>query len=182
MWQNYGEYLASREWALKKNDVLARAKGICERGHPHPAGIRLQVHHQSYEHVYDERLDELLAVCRECHEYLSAVSDIDPVEQAIPARERAAVVQSSYRAPAAERPSEKPTIVFPRWQLPAAVAPNPASSYPVAIPARRISDEVTLKTKALILLDLAFGRIYRDVHCSEFSTPAISTLATSDTG
>lgn len=72
---NYHEYIASREWALKKNAVRERSGGICERCRKNP---HTQTHHLTYERLGDERLEDLLGTCRPCHEYLSGRSDFDP--------------------------------------------------------------------------------------------------------
>lgn len=68
-------YMASREWALKREAVRERSQGFCERCWYAPQEA---VHHMTYEHLGDEPLDELLAVCRPCHAWLSAKSDFDP--------------------------------------------------------------------------------------------------------
>lgn len=73
---DYHRYMASREWALKKKAIRERARGECERCH-RPMS---QVHHLSYQHLGNEPLEDLQGVCKWCHEYLSAVRDIDPVD------------------------------------------------------------------------------------------------------
>jgi len=60
----YNEYLKSKAWGLKRAAVLARAKGLCEECRERPA---IQAHHLTYRHWGYERLDELVAVCLECH-------------------------------------------------------------------------------------------------------------------
>jgi hypothetical protein len=73
--EKYHVYLASREWALKKEAVKDRSGGICERCMNNKSEA---VHHLSYQHIYDEPLEDLLDVCGACHEYLSGKSNIDP--------------------------------------------------------------------------------------------------------
>ena len=73
----YYEYLASRAWALKRESVFARASGLCERC---KSAKPDQVHHLSYEHVFDEPLSELQAVCEACHKFLSGKTDQDPAD------------------------------------------------------------------------------------------------------
>ena len=72
---DYGRYLASREWAVLKRGVRARSFGICERCRRAPYE---QTHHVTYTRRGQERLEDLLGVCRPCHEYLSAQRDDDP--------------------------------------------------------------------------------------------------------
>ena len=72
---DYGRYLASREWALLKEQVRLRCWGHCERC---LVGSYEETHHLTYERIGHEVLDDLLAVCRNCHEFLSGKSDTDP--------------------------------------------------------------------------------------------------------
>ncbi len=76
---DYYTYLASREWALKKEAIRERSRGICERCHQ---AKHEQTHHLTYERLGNERLEDLLGLCKGCHEYLSAKSANDPVQQA----------------------------------------------------------------------------------------------------
>lgn len=39
------------------------------------------VHHLTYEHIGNEPLEDLQGLCRACHDFLSAESDIDPAER-----------------------------------------------------------------------------------------------------
>ena len=62
--KKYKEYLASKEWAAKRSRVMERAANLCE-------GCRevnaTEVHHMNYEHLFDEFLFELVALCHSCH-------------------------------------------------------------------------------------------------------------------
>jgi len=66
-WSDYSVYLLSPEWAERRRLALARAEGICE-------GCRkeapTEVHHLTYDHVGQEFLFELVAVCPRCHSQL----------------------------------------------------------------------------------------------------------------
>ncbi len=72
---DYGEYLASREWALLKEQVRLRSRGICERCQKAPYQ---ETHHLTYGRIGHERLEDLQAVCSPCHRFVSAKSDYDP--------------------------------------------------------------------------------------------------------
>jgi len=61
----YNEYLKSTEWRSRRARVLKRANGICEGCLVSEA---TQVHHLTYEHVGDELMFELVAICDACHE------------------------------------------------------------------------------------------------------------------
>ena len=64
-WAWYNKYLQSSEWKARRLKVLSRAGGLCEGCGERRA---TQVHHTTYEHVGNEMLWELRAVCNECHE------------------------------------------------------------------------------------------------------------------
>lgn len=63
--ERYNSHLASPKWKGLRQRVLARAGYICEGCGIHQAA---QVHNLSYDHLGDEFLWELRAVCIECHE------------------------------------------------------------------------------------------------------------------
>ena len=73
---DYKRYLASREWAVRREAVRARCGGWCERCHLLPLAA---THHLTYEHIGNEPLEDLLGVCVPCHEWLSAKSEFDPL-------------------------------------------------------------------------------------------------------
>lgn len=77
---DYQRYLASREWSLLKEQVRKRSNGTCERCH---LADHQDTHHLTYERIGRESLNDLLGICRPCHEYLSGKSDFDPASEAI---------------------------------------------------------------------------------------------------
>lgn len=99
---NYHEYLASREWALKKKAVKERSGGVCERCGKNP---HEQTHHKTYQRLGNEHLEDLLGVCRRCHEFLSGESSADPAaptiypsEQPVPENDWLIVEQFAKKA------------------------------------------------------------------------------------
>lgn len=75
--EKYSAYLCSREWSVLKEAVKARSGGVCERCEASPMD---HVHHLTYERKYAERLEDLQACCRQCHDFIHAKSDHDPTE------------------------------------------------------------------------------------------------------
>lgn len=71
----YHRYLASREWAILKEEVRNRSGGRCERCLEFPYR---DIHHLTYERIGKEKPADLIAVCGPCHEYLSGKRDDDP--------------------------------------------------------------------------------------------------------
>jgi hypothetical protein len=63
-WDRYNAYLQTDEWLDLRARVLGRARNICEGCHERQATA---VHHLSYEHVTEEFLWELVAICETCH-------------------------------------------------------------------------------------------------------------------
>ena len=74
---DYHQYMASREWALKREAVKERAyDNACERCHD---ALIQSVHHLTYERLGHEAIDtDLIGTCNPCHKYLSAKIPSDP--------------------------------------------------------------------------------------------------------
>lgn len=68
----YTEYLSSNAWALKRKEVLFRDENLCQICKEKPAE---QVHHKTYVRLYDEALEDLISVCKICHDEIH--SEID---------------------------------------------------------------------------------------------------------
>src|SRR5579872_6752263 len=90
----YKTYLASREWALKREAVRRRSGNKCERCKKGPQDA---VHHLTYANVGNEPLENLQAICRPCHEFLSGKSDYDPIY--LDEYEQFRMEQPSYEPP-----------------------------------------------------------------------------------
>ena len=67
-WQHardrYLSYLRTDDWKDKRRAVLFRDRGICQGCLKAEA---TQVHHRTYEHLYEELLFELVSLCDSCH-------------------------------------------------------------------------------------------------------------------
>ena len=61
----YEEYLKSDEWIKRRNLVLKRDKHLCQCCLEETAS---EVHHHTYDQIFDEFLFDLVSVCRKCHE------------------------------------------------------------------------------------------------------------------
>jgi hypothetical protein len=59
-------YYLSPQWAARRWLVIQRAGACCEKCHRKTA--RLQVHHLNYQHLGNEPLDDLKALCGKCHQ------------------------------------------------------------------------------------------------------------------
>ncbi len=72
-WDYYSRYMTSAEWQQRRYLVLRRANGVCEG-----CGLRPpeHVHHSTYQHLGEEFLFELLALCRECHHRIHPHRDL----------------------------------------------------------------------------------------------------------
>lgn len=66
-WAKYNGYLRSPEWHAKRIKVLRRDQYRCQACLESEA---VQVHHKTYQHLYDEPLFDLESVCVPCHERL----------------------------------------------------------------------------------------------------------------
>jgi len=62
--ESYHNYLDSEDWNIVRNIVLTRAKFKCEKCKNKE---HLDVHHLSYKSVFNEKLNHLVILCRDCH-------------------------------------------------------------------------------------------------------------------
>ena len=62
--RDYHEHLASDVWQRTRKAVLRRAGYRCERCH---RAVPLDVHHTTYARFGHEEMDDLRALCRDCH-------------------------------------------------------------------------------------------------------------------
>jgi hypothetical protein len=78
---DYQEYLASREWRVKRKKFIEEATyGVCQRCADRPIE---NVHHLTYANMGDEDWGDLMGLCRPCHEYLAGERDEDPALEVI---------------------------------------------------------------------------------------------------
>jgi len=60
----YEGYLRSPTWAAKRRQKLFEAGYVCEKC---GGDCKLDVHHKTYAHLFDEPLTDLIVLCRYCH-------------------------------------------------------------------------------------------------------------------
>ena len=63
-WSKYGAYLKSSQWLALRRAVLDRDNGKCQACLSEKA---TEVHHLTYDHVFNEPLFDLVSVCEGCH-------------------------------------------------------------------------------------------------------------------
>ena len=69
----YAERRQTKEWAILKRQVHRRDGyrcRLCGRD-----GVQLHVHHRTYETYAEERLEDLITLCRTCHEHFHFLSE-----------------------------------------------------------------------------------------------------------
>lgn len=66
-YSDYQEYLASPKWAVKRKAVFDRDSNICQACLSREA---TEVHHLTYDRIFEEPMFDLVSICRECHEKL----------------------------------------------------------------------------------------------------------------
>lgn len=79
----YAEYLKSEHWQQTRERVLTFWDHSCVL-----CGSRtnLEVHHRSYAHVGQERLNELIVLCDTCHErhhFAGRAYAVEPIAQVL---------------------------------------------------------------------------------------------------
>lgn len=67
--RDYTEYMKSAEWATLRSDVFDRDNYTCRRcGESGRPGNELTAHHVTYERFRHEKLDDMLTLCKGCHQ------------------------------------------------------------------------------------------------------------------
>jgi len=74
----YMAYLGSPEWKTKRQMVLKRDSYLCQSCKQKEA---VDVHHLSYDNLYNEILEELISVCVECHNKIHDDKDKKRLEE-----------------------------------------------------------------------------------------------------
>lgn len=67
-WDQHNRAINSIYWRIIRRKVLDRANELCEGCGTHKA---TEVHHLTYEHLGHELMFELVALCRDCHEFIT---------------------------------------------------------------------------------------------------------------
>lgn len=66
----YMDYLGSAEWHKKRGTVIERDNYACRLC---DSGENLQVHHKTYDNIYEEPLSDLITLCKNCHEHFHEI-------------------------------------------------------------------------------------------------------------
>jgi hypothetical protein len=75
----YDEYLSSIEWKDKCKLVHARENNLCQRCKEKPSA---QIHHIHYINLYNEPLEDLQALCGDCHDIETAIQKASTINSA----------------------------------------------------------------------------------------------------
>lgn len=62
--RNYHAHLKTSEWKVRRDKVLERDNFVCMGCMKNKA---TEVHHLTYDHVFNEPLFDLVSICEECH-------------------------------------------------------------------------------------------------------------------
>lgn len=75
---NYSEYINSDQWRAKRLQYLRWRFGYRTRWHCEncPSKEPIEVHHKTYDHLGDEKMIELIALCRSCHSIAHESGDV----------------------------------------------------------------------------------------------------------
>jgi 5-methylcytosine-specific restriction endonuclease McrA len=69
---DYAAYLQSEKWARKRAKALAQAGNRCALCN---GSVGLNVHHRTYQRIGNESQEDLIVLCRNCHERHHAIFD-----------------------------------------------------------------------------------------------------------
>lgn len=70
----YSEYLESEHWKEKRAKARERANGRCQICN---GDGELHTHHRTYERIGHERDDDLIVLCKRCHELFHTHCQLD---------------------------------------------------------------------------------------------------------
>lgn len=65
--QIYHDYLRSDKWKQKREDLFKIRGRRCERYVEGKCSNKIEVHHKTYENIFDEKLEDLEVLCNVCH-------------------------------------------------------------------------------------------------------------------
>ena len=68
----YKSYLRTPEWKAVRMEVLHLRNHKCERCN---STYRLEVHHKSYRHIFNESPNDLEVLCHSCHKNHHKIQD-----------------------------------------------------------------------------------------------------------
>lgn len=74
---NYKQYIQSNHWRRTRKQKLKEAGGICERCRRNDA---TQAHHLHYGSLGKEKMEDLQAVCRPCHEKIHNIETTPTIQ------------------------------------------------------------------------------------------------------
>lgn len=63
-WEKYRAYLRSDEWACKRDLAIRTWGNECQLC---GSSKNIQIHHRTYDRVFNEDVDDLMVVCAKCH-------------------------------------------------------------------------------------------------------------------
>src|SRR5882762_4643094 len=70
----YPEYLKTDHWQIIKGEALERAKRKCQLC---SSKRRLEVHHNTYDHLWCELPEDVIALCSRCHKKHHGLGELD---------------------------------------------------------------------------------------------------------
>ena len=73
-WQGYSDYISSRAWGEKREQVLDRDSHVCQAGMLGCTKWATEVHHLDYRFLRDEPNFTLQSVCHSCHQKITEIS------------------------------------------------------------------------------------------------------------
>lgn len=72
----YHHYLQSKTWKSRRKIKLKSVGYRCEECKVvEQKGVKLQIHHKTYERVTQERLSDLQVLCEDCHKAKHRIED-----------------------------------------------------------------------------------------------------------
>lgn len=66
---SYGDYLKTKYWKNRRQKALSKTNqcALCGHSSYYSGGTTLEVHHRSYDNLGEEKDDDLVVLCHNCH-------------------------------------------------------------------------------------------------------------------
>lgn len=74
----YTNYINSESWKIKRKEALIRDNNLCQVCKKNTAE---EVHHITYENLFNENLEDLLSVCKICHIEIHKQKDKEALDE-----------------------------------------------------------------------------------------------------
>tara|TARA_B110000483_G_C18015757_1_gene472977 strand:- start:11 stop:628 length:618 start_codon:yes stop_codon:yes gene_type:complete len=145
--EEYHKYLKSIEWKNKSKGVKERDRGCCRICN---SSLNLEVHHRTYFNIGNEKLIDLITLCKKCHSLFHGFTYESPITYESPKR------RSSKKQTPKSSKTTKSSKTIKKLLKKRKYHEEANKARDLILSKYRVGDKVKLDKK-MILLCLTFG-------------------------